>query len=202
MGERREFFCVWLTISAVLVGLWAMLPHDAFFSTDSGVKLIQIENFLANGYRSVTLRYNGSDIDPQSIISPFQFEPSVYVRDGQSYSLFPVLFPFLSSFFYSGLGYSGLYVLPLGSGLLCLPLTYLIARRFVPHRTALLSMAVVGLATPVCFYSMTFWEHTPATCLFLAAVWLLLRCDRSILQAAVSGLLLGCSVWLHPRCSY
>jgi hypothetical protein len=199
MSERREFFCVLLAISAVLVGSWAMLPHEAFFTGDSGVKLVQIENLLASRYGSITLRYNGSDIDPQSLISPFQLKPSVYVKDGKSYSLFPLLFPFLSSFFYAAMGYAGLYVLPLGSGLLCLPLGYAIARRFVPHRPALLAMAAVGLATPVCFYSMTFWEHTPAACLFLAGIWLLLRCSSSVSQAVASGLLLGCGVWLRSE---
>lgn len=199
MRERAEFLAVCVLAAVALIAAWAVLPQDAFWTGDSGVKLLQVENLLASRYGSIALQYNGSDIDPSSQISPFTIRPSVYIRDGRNYSLFPVLFPFLSSLFYAVLGYAGLYVLPMGSGLLCLPLAYAIARRFTSHRWALAAMAAVVLATPMAFYSLTFWEHTPAVCLVLAAVWLLLRCGERAGQAAAAGLLLGAAVWLRTE---
>ena len=199
MRERLELVGVFLLVAAALIAAWAAMPHETFFTGDSTIKLLQVENLLANHYRSVALRYNGSDIDPDSRISPFTLGPSVYVKDGRSYALFPVAFAFLTSLFYAAMGYAGLYVLPLGSGLLCVLLAYGIARRFVPHRVALLAAGACVLATPMAFYSLTFWEHTPVVCLFLAAVWLLLRCEGRTVQAAASGVLLGCGVWVRSE---
>ena len=199
MKERGELFAVFLASSAIFLILWAGLPHEAFFTIDSGVKFIQVHNLVASHYSTVTLQYNGKDIDPRSTISPFQIRPSVYVKGGRNYSVFPILFPLLSSLFYVAMGFAGLYVLPLCGGLLCIPLAYAIAKHFVPHRAALSASVFAVFATPMFFYSLTFWEHTPAVCLLLAAILLLMKSDRSISVALTSGLLLGMSVWLRSE---
>lgn len=199
MKERGEIILVFSAALVLLVALSAWLPCEAFYTGDSGVKLIQVENLVANHYSTVTLRYNGHDIDPGSTISPFQLRPSVYVKGGESYSVFPVLFSLLSSLLYIAFGFAGLYVLPVCSGLLCIPLIYAISRHFVPHRFSLLAAALVMFGTPMFFYSLTFWEHTPAVCLFLAFVWLLMSRMNSRLATVIAGSLLGLSVWLRTE---
>ncbi len=199
MKERGQIILVFAAALVILTAMWAALPREAFYTGDSGVKLVQVENLVSSRYSTVALEYNGNDIDPNSSMSPFQLRPSVYVKDGRNYSVFPILFSFLSSFPYVAFGFAGLYVLPILSGLLCIPLAYAIARHFMPHRFAMLAAALALFGTPMFFYSLTFWEHAPASCLFLASVWLFMRSARNRPAVVVSGFLLGMCAWLRTE---
>ena len=84
----------------------------------------------------------------------------------------PIWFSLISLPGLAAFGITGLYLLPLLSGWLIALISGLLARTFNP-RLAPVAILVVGLATPVFFYSLTFWEHTPATLYALVAVWIL-----------------------------
>jgi len=185
--------------AAVIVGLALALPGEAFYTGDSGVKLLQVQNLIAQDYSSVTLEYPGRDLDPDSKISPFDLKPSMYIREGRNYSVFPVAFPFLSALLFQGLGWPGLYILPVVSALLCLPLIFIIGRRFLPERWALAAMLAAVFLTPFLFYSLTFWEHVPATALFLAGVALMLDPRKQALRSLAAGAVLGLAVWLRTE---
>ncbi len=191
----REYF-FWIGAGAILVACWLFLPKDAFYSGDSGVKLIQVENLISKRYADISLDYNGRDIDPDSEISPFLLKPNCYIQDGRNYSIFPVLFPFLSSFFYSAFGYAGLYIIPLLSAFGVLFLVYSISRLFLPRAAAVASMYVALFATPMFFYSLTYWEHMPVVFLVLMAVFMFLNGGKS---AAGSGIICGMAVWLRSE---
>jgi hypothetical protein len=190
-----KVFFIWMASAALLVACWLFLPRDAFFSGDSGVKLIQAENLISKRYSDVTLEYRGGDIDPRSEVSPFRLEPNLYVKDGRNYSVFPVLFPFLSSFFYAAAGWSGLYVLPMLSALGILVLVYAIARRFMAFPYAVACMLAAVFATPLVFYAFTFWEHTPAVFLIMLSIFLFLRGGRTV-AAGIAG---GTAVWFRSE---
>ncbi len=188
-----------LLTMAVLLGLWGPLPHDAFFSGDAGIKLLQTESLIASGYHDVTLPYRGLDVDPDSRISPFRLEPSLYIEDGRNYAVFPVAFSFLSTFGYRSAGMAGLSLLPLLAAAFCLVATYRLARLFVPPAAASVAMVGTMLATPLGFYALTFWEHLPAVALVLAALWLFLGGATRAWRPLVAGLLLGLAVWLRTE---
>ena len=72
-----------------------------------------------------------------------------------------------SSFPYRLFGDPGLYLLPLAAGLLTLPAVWSLAGMLSGARVGR-AVPLASLGTPLWFYSLTFWEHTPAACL---AVW-------------------------------
>jgi len=80
-------------------------------------------------------------------------------------------------------------------------LTIVLARRLVPEPLAVLAGIVVGLASPLLFYSVEFWEHAPAVLLStLAAFWLVkgaLESSRRYLL--VAGVTAGLGVWLRTE---
>jgi hypothetical protein len=78
---------------------------------------------------------------------------SVRVGD-QLYSWWPVGFPLLSLPFYVGLGWLGLYAMPILAGAACAGLAGLLVRQIQPRSGWLAPAAalVTGLATPVAFY--------------------------------------------------
>jgi hypothetical protein len=71
-------------------------------------------------------------------------------------------------------GIAGIYVLPLVAGWLTAVLAGRLMFEFYPA-LASATIVVVGLASPLCFYSQTFWEHTTATLMTTAAALLLVR---------------------------
>lgn len=186
----------WIGAVAILVACWIYLPKDAFYSGDSGVKLIQAENLISKRYTDISLDYNGKDIDTNSEISPFQLKPNCYIQDGKNYSIFPVLFPFLSSFFYAAFGYAGLYIIPMLSAFGVLFLVYSISRLFLPRAVAVASMYVAVFATPLFFYSLTYWEHLPVVFLALTGTFMFLNGKRSV---AASGIICGIGVWFRSE---
>lgn len=197
MGNGRNVFFVWLAGVVVLFLGFLVLPHDAFYSGDSGVKLLQVENLIANGYEDISLVYNGADIDPNDEFSPFLLRPNMFIKDGKNYSVFPVAFPYLSSFFYAMLGYAGLYVIPLLSAAILMAVVYGLASRFLPRGLAICAMLSTGFATPILFYSLCFWEHVPAVAIAYGSIYLFLKYNKNVLTALGAGLILGLAIWFR-----
>jgi hypothetical protein len=195
MERSMKVLLIWMASAALIVVCWLFLPHDAFFSGESGVKLIQVENLIAKRYSDITLEYRGMDIDPRSEVSPFRLEPNLFIKDGKNYSVFPVLFPFLSSFFYSAAGWNGLYVLPMLSAMGILILVYVIARRFMTLSYAVACMLAAVFATPLVFYALTFWEHTIAVFLVMLSIALFLRGGKTV----AAGIVGGTAVWFRSE---
>ncbi|PYT13833.1 MAG: hypothetical protein DMF51_09845, partial [Acidobacteria bacterium] len=94
-----------------------------------------------------------------------------------------------SSFPYRLFGDPGLYLLPLAAGLLTLPAVWSLAGMLSGARVGrLLAVPLAALGTPLWFYSLTFWEHTPAACL---AVWSVLLAARHVAGGGRRALLLS-----------
>ena len=90
----------------------------------------------------------------------------------------------LASVPYRVLGSPGLYALPLLGGLLTLPAAWLLVGMIVPigrsRRIAQpLAVGIAALGTPMWFYSLTFWEHTPAVCLTTWSILFAARYTKS-----------------------
>lgn len=175
-----------------------VLPRDAFFSSDEGLKFIQLQTFLRKGWRDVTLDYPGREIDPDLRYVPINNPPPL-IREGRIYAVYPVFFPLLATPLYRLLGYAGLYVIPLASGLLTLMLTYRIARLTGGGGPS--SIVVLGLCSPLIFYSLLFWDHTLGTLICTLALFLVVRnLERprgsSLLLA---GIVLGLAIWVRSE---
>jgi hypothetical protein len=171
--DRRCTLAAIVVLAVYLLVLW-VLPADVFWSPDEGAKLLQMQAMtLDNGLRWEIV-YPGQRLDPG-----FDFYPSwiVYPQRSKDCTVnlnWPIWFGLFSLVPYHLLGIVGLYVLPLLCGFSTAILSGMLTWRFRPS-VAPLAILLVGLASPVIFYSVLFWEHTVVAFLGLLALWQLLR---------------------------
>ena len=193
--DRRRALMA-LALVAIVYGLvLAQLPAHVFWSPDEGGKVLQLLNLRWQGGLAYDLPYPGRSLDRDLDFLPHMM---VLVDDGTIYSWWPIWFPLLSWPGHALLGTGGLYLLPLAAGLLVSWLAYLLLRRYEPA-WAPLAIPLVGLGTPIFFYSLTFWEHTAAIALGLAGLLLLPTGKQSSGRAAAAGLLLAGATVLRPE---
>ncbi len=189
------FACVVLVYVALS---FFVFPQDAFFSSDEGLKFIQVQNFVRKGWRDVTLDYPGRELDPDLRYVPINNPPTL-IREGRLYAVYPIFFPLLATPIYRLLGYAGLYVIPLASGLLTLIITYRIAR--LTGGDGLSSILVLGLCSPIIFYSLVFWDHTLGTLLATLAVLLVVSSleQPRWLPLVLGGVAIGLGIWVRSE---
>lgn len=152
-----------------------LCPPETLWSGDAGLKLIQVESLLRSRFSTLALEYPGADLDPDGEHWPYPL-PFAAERDGRYYSTFPPYFPALTAPFYWALGYHGLRVLPFLGGLAVLLASIPLSRRLgVGPWGQTAALVILALASPLAFYSATFWEHTLATALCMASLALVSR---------------------------
>ena len=191
-----------IAIAAVGVVYLLSLLHvgiDGFWIIDNGNKYLQTRSIAERG--EFTLAWPGSELDPELAFNPLP-EPFSRVRDGELYSTFSPVFATVSSVPYRLLGDAGLYVVPFVASLLILLGVARLARQLGAGSTVAAGVVVVvGLGTPLWFYTLVFWEHTAAVALCVWAVTRLLaflgterrRC------LVVGCVLLGVAVWFRDE---
>ncbi|MBP7831267.1 MAG: hypothetical protein KA248_15265 [Kiritimatiellae bacterium] len=159
-----------LLILAIYAALVLVLPSRVFWSPDEGCKFIQMSGWSFEGRPAYSLPYPGKDRDPGWTYYP---AAAIYPRPARDSDpvrfCWPVWFPVLSRLPYALFGIRGLYLLPMLSGLACAAWAAFLARRLRPGGGPV-ALLLVGLASPVFFYSLLFWEHTLAAAL---ALWTL-----------------------------
>ncbi len=183
---------LFVTVSIYLLYLvaFSVTPKTVFWSPDEGAKFVQLHTACWTNEAGRSLPYPGQRLDPTYNFypqSPLYPQPRA---GGQVQCHWPVWFPLLSRLPFKLLGPTGLYLVPLLSGLLVIRLVGSLAHRLLPGNGPL-AMLMVGLAGPIFFYSLLFWEHTLVTLLGLVALWQLTRLDRARwLPLPVAGLAL------------
>ncbi|GIV99533.1 MAG: hypothetical protein KatS3mg058_0937 [Roseiflexus sp.] len=184
-----------LVASALLFGYVG--PLNGFWSTDQGVKLIQVQSLLLNKFSSSALIYPGAAIDQDDRVSLLRGQ--YYQHGGQTYAMFSDAFALISSVPFFFFGFAGLYLVPLVSLAALSLICTCIARPLLGPGGALLSALALTLTSPLLFYSVIFWEHLPATLLTTLALWQALegyyRTERRQLVGA--GIAIGAAAWLR-----
>ena len=170
----------WNAVAAVallfvyLGTLWVM-PKDVFWSPDEGIRFITLEAFHWDHGLSTVLPYRGAALDPDFKFYPGSCaEHDLYpspAQDGTIRFRWSIWFPLVSRFFFSAFGLTGVYMLPLFCGWLTAVLSGVLASREHP-RLGPFTVLLCGLGTPICFFSLCFWEHTVATLCGVLAVTL------------------------------
>jgi len=159
-----------VAVALVYAATLAMLPSGGLWIIDNGNKRIQIEALLASGFRDFSLPWPGRDLDPELAFNPLPNAFSV-VRDGRLYSVFSPVFPALSALPFRVFGDAGLCLLPLLASLALLAFVGRIAELAeLSARGRALAILVAGLATPLWFYAVVFWEHAVAASLCVGSV--------------------------------
>lgn len=181
--------------------LISFIHNGIFYSADGGVKSITIQQ-LTEGYGFKYLH-----LDQPSWVQSiwhegfFPLKPPFFYPSPNGYMfVFPPAFQVISSFFYSKLGYAGLYILPVLSMLLLWIGTILLLKRcgIAPSRIAL-ALFVLVFCSPLTVYGSMFWEHGPAVLLLFAGVAFIAHTPHRISTAIALGLVSGLAVWLRPE---
>lgn len=160
-------------VLAVYAAVLSVMPKGAFWSPDEGAKFIELYSLEWRGGLRYAIPYGGQRVDPEFAFYPtrcrFEDLYPVPLPDGGVKFHWPIWFPLGSRLLVSAFGLTGLYVVPLLSGWLVALLAGHLMRAW-EARLAPLAILSVGLATPIAFFSLTFWEHTLATLLGLTAL--------------------------------
>lgn len=208
--DARTGRAAWPSALVLAMGvLWTIylqttVRKGVFTQGDLGMKFL-LTRQLAAGELALDLRLPG---DPwvkalwAQGLHPFPF--AVRSRGGREYLFHPVTFPLVSAPFYRWLGFRGLYVLPLAGTWLTWVCFVRFARRYGvrdPWRAVMLAFLV--FASPLTFYSATFWEHTLAVALSFTALALALAppAPRPLGAAAsfAAGAVLTLGGWLREE---
>jgi len=160
-------------VLAVYAAVLSVMPKGAFWSPDEGAKFIQLHSIAWHDGVRYAIPYGGERIDPEYLFYPthcrFEDLYPVPLPDGGVKFHWPIWFPLGSGLLVSVFGLTGLYLVPLVSGWLVALLAGHLMCAWEP-RLAPLAILAVGLATPIAFFSLTFWEHTLATLLGLGGL--------------------------------
>ena len=197
--KRLALLGVFAFIAAVYVSVSLSLRKDAFFVGDMGIKYVQIESLLRQHFKSLALVYPGATVDPDAQFFPFP-PPSTFKADDRVYATFSPAFSVVSAVPYYFFGLRGLYIIPLLAGLATVALVPFFATHLRVRRPALV-MLLAGLGTPLCFYSLLFWEHTLAAFFFGLGLFYAVRAFRlrRAHDVAWSGIWTGVAPWFRPE---
>ncbi|MCP3965768.1 MAG: hypothetical protein GY750_03870 [Lentisphaerae bacterium] len=203
-SEQNKYRWILLTgiiiiaVSYMVIG--ALLPAHVFWISDGGNKAIIVQNIERTGSDSINYpaqRYDKlKDYFPDSV---FHFNK----RGNKIHSIFSCYFPRMSVPLFKAMGWSGLYILPMLCGLCLLVISILLVKRLKLPPLCELSLPLLAFATPLFFYSLTFWEMTPAVLLSTIAIMLLFKDEKhfspNIIQCFCCGFILGLAVILREE---
>lgn len=199
-GKRlasRPFFWAALVL-CLLVYVTAALPiaaTKAVISPDCGARLLQVQA-LHEHWPQWWIPYPARALDPLHQNSPLGFYE--FVHGGKTYTFYSFTFALLSAVLSGALGYFGLLVLPMLSGIVTGVLTYALAVR-VRLRHPVVPMLLVTLLSPLLLYGVVFWDTAVTTAVATACFYMALRAAETGRTALwlVVGLLLGAGLWVH-----
>lgn len=166
---RLWFAFAVMLVAFVYISTYSTLPSSVFWSPDEGAKFIQMLSGVNPGDTVCHPAYGGAANDPLYIYYPKgDIYPAPVWPAGTRLS-WPNAFPAASLPLFRAFGAGGLYIIPLGGGILTAAVAGLLARRITPA-AAIPAVLMAGLASPLMFLSMLFMEHTPTAALGLGAL--------------------------------
>ena len=171
----RSVLCSLVAVAICYGAALCILEKRGFWITDNANKFLQVQALANSRYTDFSIPWPGQVVDPAFAYNPLPYY-FTRVESGTLYSVFSPVFALISALSFVHFGPWGLYLLPVLSALVMLAGLAQLARLVAP-RIAVGHVAVLtaGLCTPVFFYSLAFWEHTPAICLGIWSVRYLLQ---------------------------
>lgn len=133
------------------------MPKPAFWGLDNGIKYQGSRAFAETG--KIALTYDGVDFDAKGGFRPIA-APFSEMHNGKQIPTFPPLFMLIGGIFYLVMGRWGPFLLPLIGGWLTLLASWLLWQRQRGDRDGRFFLLIVGLGTPILFYSLELWEHS------------------------------------------
>jgi hypothetical protein len=205
MNRRNLLHFTWamvVIVGALLAGIvLALSSYCSFWSGDAGVKLWQMEAWIAGGWRTPWASYVevNAVLDPDHALAPLGTPFAVWEGD-RVLTIYTLPYIFLSSLLLSAGGLPALYTPPLIAGVGGLALVAWVGRHF-SERVAFFGVLALGLASSWLFYSVTFWGHTIASVLIWGALALTMSDVRRLRALAwiAAGLCQGAAVATRPE---
>lgn len=157
-GQRIALVAAGLAL--LYLAIAASGPPLGFWSPDSEIKFLQLQNLRWEGGPKIDLRLPGRPLDPNFFAVPLG-HAFYEVREGHVFLVWSIVFPLASLPFYKLFGPLGLFVIPAISGAGAAYVTGRMAEHLRP-RSGIWAALLVGLTTPILLYSAAFWEHTLA----------------------------------------
>lgn len=198
---RRSVLCSILAISIIYLVTLLVLEKRGFWITDNANKFLQIQALANSHYTDFSIPWPGQVVDPDFMYNPLPYH-FTRVEAGKLYSVFSPVFALISAFFFTYLGYWGLYFLPVFSSLVMLVGLAQLARLVNPRiAVGHITILTTGLCTPVFFYSLVLWEHTPAICLVIWSIYYLLKflTDHSSKALLIGMVAAGLAVYFRDE---
>lgn len=199
--RRREANLI-IGIAALYLFLWLLLPKPAFWGVDSGFKFQGMKAFAETG--KIVIPNPGLELgialERRSIQIPFGFA----VPNGQIV-VFSPLFQVLGGLLLLIFGNVGPFFLPLIGGWGILLASWNLWLRQRENHDGSIFLLLVGVGSPIMFYSMELWEHTLATAALTYAIALLCPYRSDHYQPDdskgifIAGLLLGVAAGLRTE---
>ena len=188
--------------AAVLLAVLISLPSDGLFSADSGAKYWQTLAFAEGEGRPRTFEYPAATLDPRLKYLP----PFTAGVNGRLASIYPVLFPLLAAAPVAAFGDQALRAVPWLAALAAAWVAGLMTSALRGRNVTGAAAAAVLAATPLAFYSVTFWEHSLAA-LLVAVGLLLVVGDRPGEQGwrwrwGLFGVLIGAGAWVRTEIGF
>ncbi len=160
--------CSIVLVASVYLLTLCLLEKRGLWIVDNANKLLQVQAISTSNYSDYSIPWPGTTVDPDFEFNPIPRRLFSEVHNGKLFSIYSPVFATMSSFPFRLLGYWGLYILPAVSSLLMLVGLARIANVMGLQPTVRHTMVLLaGLCTPLWFYSVVFWEHTVAICLFI-----------------------------------
>lgn len=188
-----------LALTIILVALaWLHVSSLTFFSSDSGLRLLQVRQLIDKGWQTLAVDYPGRFADPDLDHTPYYYLYSLI--DGEIYLNITPFFPIMASFLYVLAGALGLAISPVVGGVLAAWAIYKLARLSQLSRPYWLIWATV-FATPLLFYSLELWDHSLATA---CAAWGVYGAARGMIEnqrryLVLAGVAIGLGLGQRPE---
>lgn len=204
MDEKRSLpIKLTLAVGCIYVAGALWMPERGFWIYDTALKFIQVRSLAE--YGDFALAWAGRSLDPRLEFGPIQAGGFALVGD-DVHSAYSPVFPLLSAPFYHWFGARGLNALPLFGALLTLQAVwrlggFVASTRASASHAGTAAVLAVAFATPLWFYSLTFWEHVPAVGLSCWSVWACIRYmqEPDCRRAAFVGALAAVPIYFRPE---
>ena len=197
--KLRSYFwqIIPFTLIVLIFALW-FSRTDGTYSSDTGLRLFQAEQLAQNNFQTIAVPYAGEMFDPDWEYIPYYYAYSK-VKGEILLNISPFL-PYGTAILSNWFGDSARSILPAFGGILTAVAIYLLAKES-ELRHPLLMMWGTLFATPVLFYSFTFWDHTLGTAFATWGVYFgILGLTRQNLKfGLIAGIILGLGLGQRPE---
>ena len=172
----RELISLGVVLTVYIISL-TLSPNNVFWSPDEGVRFLMANSLTSGPEQGNNKGYAGIIRDPDFRFYPGYYKYSWFMYpipqdDGTIKYPWAVGFPRVAGLFYRAYGITGIYVIPLLSAWLITLIIWRFSINLIPS-LAFWAILLVGLGTPIFFYSQVFWDHSLATLLGMVALFTL-----------------------------